>query len=265
MYNEDLRSEKKLIKSSDGSFTLYSKEFEEPYHSTNDGALHESLQKHVIPALKLKQDKEYLTILDICFGLGYNSFATIYYMKKHGMKNKIHIISPEFDRELVESLKDFEYPSEFDDIANIINSVSCDKHYEDEQFVVDVLVGDARDIIRGRVSNKQINIIYQDAFSPKVNPLLWTHEWFANLRNISSKDVILTTYASAASVRMALDENHFNIYHYHAENSRPSLIASPSKIEGYEWIDMELKKQRNPSARSFRDIDFTSSKNSLRY
>jgi len=39
-----------LTLSDDGSYTAYSKEYDEHYHSTKDGALKESLQKHVIPA-----------------------------------------------------------------------------------------------------------------------------------------------------------------------------------------------------------------------
>ena len=258
LYDTTLRCQKELIQSSDGSFTLYSKEFEEAYHSTNDGALHESLQKHIIPAFELKKDMHSLNILDICFGLGYNTFGTIYYLKKHHSKTKVHIVSPEFDEELVASLGEFKYPSEFDDIAEIIKEVSQNKHYKNDQFEIEVIIGDARDILRGQISNFKIDIIYQDAFSPKTNPLLWTREWFGDIKQIADKNAILTTYATAASVRMALDENGFDIYRYTPPNARPSLIATLADIEPLkkmEWIDMELKKQRNPNAKSLRDID----------
>ena len=66
-----------MVQSEDGSFTAYSKEFDEHYHSTKDGALQESLQKHVIPALYHVKDKEQISILDICFGLGFNTLATL--------------------------------------------------------------------------------------------------------------------------------------------------------------------------------------------
>ena len=54
MYDEALRAQKELVLCEDGTNTLYSKEFDEPYHSTKDGALHESLEKHVKPAFALK-------------------------------------------------------------------------------------------------------------------------------------------------------------------------------------------------------------------
>jgi len=45
MYSKVLRPQKELVLCEDGSNTLFSKEFNEPYHSTKDGALHESLEK----------------------------------------------------------------------------------------------------------------------------------------------------------------------------------------------------------------------------
>jgi len=176
MYNKSLRPQKEVLLCEDGTNTLYSKEFDEPYHSTKDGALHESLEKHVKPSFSLKSYKECLTILDICFGLGYNTFATLYYIQKNSLKTKVHILSPEFDEELVRSLDTFDFPTEFASIKAIIREVSQNLYYEDEQFKIEVLIGDARESIPH--IKEKIDIVYQDAFSPAHNPLLWTKEWF---------------------------------------------------------------------------------------
>lgn len=114
MYNKVLRPQKEVVLCEDGSNTLFSKEFNEPYHSTKDGALHESLEKHVKPAFSLKQSLSQLSILDLCFGLGYNTFATLYYIKQNNLQTKVHIISPEFDEALIHSLDSFDFPPEFD-------------------------------------------------------------------------------------------------------------------------------------------------------
>ncbi len=250
-YNVSIRSQKERILCEDGTYTLYSKEFEEPYHSTKDGALHESLQKHVLPALFLKKDRKSLTILDICFGLGYNSFATLYYIKSNNLKTKVHIISPEFDEGLIYSLKNFEYPPEFDSLHDIIKAVSQNLYYEDEQFKIEILLGDARKSVPK--ITQTIDIIYQDAFSPAHNPLLWTREFFADIAKISKEDTLLTTYSTAASIRLGLYENGFLIFIYRGEMTRYSTIASMKMLEGLEYIDMELKKERNPTARSLKD------------
>ncbi len=249
-----LGQKKDLVLCEDGSYTLFSHDFNEPYHSTKDGALHESLEKHVKPALSLKSNKEKLTILDICFGLGYNTFATIYYLKKHNIKTKIHIRSPEFDEDLVRSLPTFNFPQEFDDIKHIIESVSKDLYYEDEQFKIEVLLGDARQCIPN--IQEKIDIVYQDAFSPAHNPLLWTKEWFRDVRTICLEDAILTTYSTAAAIRLGLYENGFYIFVHRAEMMRYSTVASLEMLEGLEYIDMELKKVRNTEARSMKDREY---------
>ncbi len=246
-------STKELVVSADGTHTLFSHAFGEPYHSTKDGALHESLHKHVQPALALQAHKSKLTILDICFGLGYNSFATLYYIKKQKLQTNIHILSPEFDEDLVRSLDGFDFPAEFDEIKEVIAAVSKEFYYEDEQFTIEVLPGDARESIL-KIKEK-IDIIYQDAFSPKVNPMLWTYEWFRDIKALCHTDAILTTYSTAASTRMALHENGFRLYYHQALKARRSLIASLSTIEGFEPIDMVLKIKRNPTARSLKDAE----------
>ena len=272
VYNKTLRPEKKLILCEDGTNTLYSKEFNEPYHSTKDGALHESLEKHVKPALGLTKNKTQLTILDICFGLGYNTFATLYYLKKENFSTKVHILSPEFDEELIRSLNTFEYPPEFENIRHIIKAISQDLYYEDEQFKIEILLGDARKTIRGLTSNdllcnnesfagltplkEKIDIIYQDAFSPAHNPLLWTTEYFKDVRAICKEDAILTTYSTAAAIRLGLYENGFYIFVHRAQMMRYSTVASLKMLEDMEYIDMELKKERNPTARSMKDRDY---------
>ncbi len=254
MYNESLREQKKLVRCEDGTNTLFSVEFDEPYHSTKDGALHESLQKHVKPALTLSKEKKELAILDICFGLGYNTFTTLYYIKTQGLMTKVHILSPEFDEGLVRSLETFDFPQEFDDIKHIIKAVSQDLFYEDEQFKIEILLGDARKSIP--TIQKKIDIVYQDAFSPTQNPLLWTKEWFSDIRAICKDDTILTTYSTSIVTRMGLYENDFYIFIYSGEKMRNSTIASPKMLTGLEYIDMELKKVRNPEARSLKDTEF---------
>ncbi len=247
---------KEIVTTNDGTLTLYSKEFDECYHSTKDGALNESLNKHIIPAFKL-QNKKCLVILDICFGLGYNTLSTIYYYKRYRKGAKVHIISPEFDKGLVESLKNFSYPKEFDELKDIIYKISNDFYYEDENFKIDILLGDAREEVKK--IEKKIDIIYQDAFSPKKNPLLWTKEWFRDLKRVSNKDVILTTYSVATPIRLALYENGFNIYKLQSATTRGGTIASLSKLN-LEEVDMELKKKRNPNARALSD-DYIASSN----
>ncbi len=61
----------------DSSITYYSKEYKEHYHSVF-GAKTEALQKFIKPAkLEERAKSKSVRILDVPFGLGYNSLCTL--------------------------------------------------------------------------------------------------------------------------------------------------------------------------------------------
>ncbi|MCI4407077.1 MAG: hypothetical protein JHC35_07320, partial [Sulfuricurvum sp.] len=95
---------KKWVQSCDGSYTAYSPEYDEHYHSTKDGALNESLKKHIEPAFALHSEKDHLRLIDICFGLGFNTFLSLYWRDTYYPDMTLEIYSPELDGELVASL-----------------------------------------------------------------------------------------------------------------------------------------------------------------
>ena len=243
--------EHKMVQSEDGSFTAYSTAFDEHYHSTRDGALHESLSKHVIPALRHHQNREEITILDICFGLGFNTLATLYYLREHKIEKKIRIYSPEFDASLITSLTDFKYPDIFAPFLPIIEALSKAHIYEDEGLYIELYIGDARDYLRS--CDVKFDIVYQDAFSPSSNPILWTKEYFSDIARCIKKDGIVTTYSMALKTRLALYENSFKIYLNSGEGHRDATVASLSALEGYQEVDMSHKISCNPDVRALRD------------
>ncbi len=240
-----------MVQSEDGSFTAFSSEFQEHYHSTKDGALHESLYKHVIPAFEHHKEKDELTILDICFGLGFNTLATLYYMRQNNIKKKVRIFSPEFDAELIASLKGFTYPDIFTPFLPIIEALSTSHFYEDEELYIELYIGDAREYLHS--CTERFDIVYQDAFSPATNPLLWTKEYFADIARLINDDGILTTYSMALKTRLALYENGFKIYINSGEGHRDATLASKSELIGYKLVDMAHKIACNKDVKPLSD------------
>ena len=244
----------RIVQSEDGSYTAYSSMFDEHYHSTKDGALTESLQKHVIPAFGLQQDKEEVTILDICFGLGFNTLATLYYLHEQKIDKRIRIFSPEFDEALVRSLADFPYPEAFAPFLPIIRALSRDFHYRDEQVEITLYIGDAREYLRS--CDERFDIVYQDAFSPAVNPMLWTAEYFADIARLMKEEAILTTYSTALKTRLALYENGLRVYLNKGEGYRNATVASKrQELEGMEFVDMAHKIACNPGVQPLHDAE----------
>lgn len=243
----------RLIRSEDGSNTAYSHEYEEHYHSTREGALRETRYKHVYPALEQFKAARTVRILDICFGLGFNTFATLAALRERGEKKRIEIVSPEMDEALVASLGRFEYPEAFAPLKSIIESVSRTGRFEDEMTRIEVVFGDARKILPTLA--QPFDIVYQDAFSLKCNPALWTREYFAELARLTHERSIITSYSTALQVRLALHENGFNVYLNKGEGFRDATVASKAALSRYEKVDMLHKIACNPDVRSLSDND----------
>ena len=241
-----------LTLSEDGSYTAYSQEYEEHYHSTRDGALKESLLKHVYPAFSLYERDE-VVILDICYGLGFNTLATLLYIKENALDIKVKIYSPELDAKLIASLKEFHYPKEFEEFREIIENLCDSGFYEDENLTIELFIGDAREYIK-KFEN-HFDIVYQDAFSPKVNPILWTKEYFSDIAHAMKEDGVLTTYSIAFRTRLALYENGFNLYINRGEEYRDATIATKRELPGIEKVAMEHKIKCNEGVCSLRDAD----------
>lgn len=239
------------VKSEDGSYTAYSEQYDEHYHSTKDGALNESLKKHIEPAFELYSEKNHLKIIDICFGLGFNTFLSLYYRDTYYPDTTLEIYSPELDGELVASLVDFPYPEIFEPYRNVITNLATSGEYEDERTRIIVEITDAR------VAMYQLagvwDVCYQDAFSPASNPALWTREYFADIARLMGNEGVVTTYSTALATRLALYENGFNIYLNQGEGYRSATVASVRELEDFEKVDMEHKIACNPHSASLSD------------
>lgn len=247
-FNDDLHKE---VESEDGSYTAYSKEYDEHYHSTKDGALKESYQKHVIPAFRTLEHFDEVNILDICYGLGFNTLCTLLYYKEHSPQTKLKIYSPELDSSLVHSLKNFSYPKEFESLTEIITAISEQGVYKSENITIEVFLGDAREYIRR--FEDVFDIVYQDAFSPSVNPVLWTQEYFSDIKKAMKSSGVLTTYSTALATRLALYENGFRVFLNEGEEFRNATLAAFRELESFKSVDMEHKITCNPDAVPLRD------------
>jgi len=159
---------------------------------------------------------------------------------------------------LIHSIKNFTFPKEFDSLKPIIQKISKNLYYEDKKCKIEIYNGDARkylDILYSQ--NLLFDIVYQDAFSSDVNRLLWTQEYFQQIKNILSDDAMITTYSIATPIRLSIYNNKINIYEYKPENSNKITIAlNKRQIDtNYRYIDMKLKQQRNTTATALKDKD----------
>lgn len=71
-----MKNDLKFIKTEDNSTGLFSSEINDIFHSKT-GALTEARQKFIEPIKNFYQNKNKITVLDICYGIGYNSKAIL--------------------------------------------------------------------------------------------------------------------------------------------------------------------------------------------
>src|SRR5574344_7998 len=73
----------------DGSIGLYSPSVDDIYHSTY-GALTEAYEKFILPAMfeNFFEQNSQIKILDICYGIGYNSKSFLNYFFENIYKKK---------------------------------------------------------------------------------------------------------------------------------------------------------------------------------
>ena len=86
----------KQIVTKDNSITFRSDEYDETYHSVT-GAVEEAYKKFAEPALEFVKGKDEVSILDIGFGLGYNSAAMMDRLLEENFSCEIEIIGLEKD------------------------------------------------------------------------------------------------------------------------------------------------------------------------
>jgi tRNA U34 5-methylaminomethyl-2-thiouridine-forming methyltransferase MnmC len=202
-------TEKRLIKTGDGTLSLYSSDYDEAMHSLS-GAYEEALLKHVYPSNVLNLTVERIAVLDVGFGLGYNVLALIREFLKSDSNQFLQVISLEKDLSHLPLLERINFNDDRGCIYDSIRMAAQSGSFTAERYSVEMIIGDARDSLK-KMDRGDINVVFHDPYSPAKNPELWTVEFFRELNRVIKGDGILTTYSSALQIRMALMEAGFTI------------------------------------------------------
>ncbi len=197
----------KLIETEDGSYTIYLDEYSQAMHNIS-GAYNEALYKHVYPSKVLKSNKEIISVLDIGFGMGYNSLALLNEFKNFSQKY-CKIIAFEKDRSYIKLLDKIIFNDDRDRIYDAVKTAFKAGEYICDDFSIKIFFGEARENIKN--INSTFDAVFQDPFSPGMNPELWTVEFFKEIYNHMNKDGILTTYSRASHIRRGMLEAGFFI------------------------------------------------------
>ena len=189
----------------DGSYTFFSDEFQEAFHSFH-GAKQEAELKFVQPTLikEIAQHRNSIRILDICYGLGYNSAAAMEAIWQVNSQCHIELVALEISAAVPQQaiannlLNQWRSP-----IPQLLAELSQTYSVSGDFFQGSLLLGDARQTIQ-QLKAWQADAIFLDPFSPPKCPQLWTVEFIAQVARCLAPQGRLATYSCAAAVRSAL-------------------------------------------------------------
>lgn len=203
-------SESKLVVTRDGSHTVYSAQFDQHYHNPN-GAVAES--RHVFfeqtDLLDALANDEPITILEVGFGTGLNLLLFMDYYRGTNSRSQVHYYSIEgfpLDLETANNLnygEHLDHPEQIAVVKNLFGELSDGMNHVEisDNMSLHLFHGMFEDF---PVKNIGAQYIFHDAFSPDVNPKLWTGDVFNTIASISAPDVILSTYCAASKVQGTL-------------------------------------------------------------
>lgn len=190
----------------DGSFTFFSKEFGESFHS-RQGAQAEAWQKFA-EATDLRQRAQLgqVKLLDVCYGLGYNTAAALALIWQINPHCHVEVYGLELDASVPLAATTPELLHCWPDRIQTILTTLAQRHVDQQPDLnARLLIGDARQTIQHLSQlNWQADAIGFDPFSPKSCPQLWTIEFFQQVARCLAPQGKLATYSRAACGRSAL-------------------------------------------------------------
>lgn len=242
----------------DGSKTFYSSTFNETFHSKY-GAKQESEITYIKGCNVSKQltDKKHLKIIDICYGLGYNTASLLETFINH--KNyhfSLEVIALELDINVPQQAINNNLLSLWsEDIQECLHILALEKKIEQNNLKIELLLGDAREKIKILLERQfKADAIFFDPFSPPKCPQLWTVDFFHLVAQCLADDGILATYSCSAAVRNAMQLVGLKIGRNFVVGKRaPGTLATKGNIFLQPLSLMELEHLQTRAAIPYRD------------
>ena len=224
----------------DGSLTFFSGEFGEAFHSQH-GALQEAQLKFVEPTqLRHKAQQPTLRLLDVCFGLGYNTAAALATIWAVNPRCYVEIVGLEFNPAVPSSAVSHNLLNSWPQpIPQIMTNLATEHQVQADCLKATLLIGDARATIElVQEWRFQADAIFLDPFSPPNCPQLWTVEFLEQVAKCLCLSGKLATYSCAAAVRKALIASGLQI-----GSTPPVGRRSPGTVASWSGTDLPVLSQ----------------------
>jgi tRNA U34 5-methylaminomethyl-2-thiouridine-forming methyltransferase MnmC len=256
-------------KTADGSYTFFSEEFQETFHS-RQGAKAEAFYKFSRATnLTAISRRDRLCIIDVCYGLGYNSGVALETIWAANPDCHITLYALELDATvpigaIVPDLLQEWQPN----IQSILIDLAHNQKSTSPTLDASLILGDARQTIEQLIQqNIQADSIFFDPFSPRRCPQLWSVDFFQKVSQCLAPTGKIATYSRSASVRSALLEvglqigtiplEHEDWREYRPHDWSQGTVGTWQNTDLNPLTQMELEHLKTRAAVPYRDPDLT--------
>ena len=200
---------RRIIETGDGSKTIQIEEWDEQYHSKH-GAVQEAYHVFIEKGL-IHLGRKHVHILEIGFGTGLNAIITFLEAQKRNLT--VAYTGVERFPVKIEEIHQLDYSSNLGggDLKNVFEKIHRTP-WEKEVVLAAHFVLEKQKKDFCEISGSDLfNLVYFDAFGPRVQPELWTEKMFGIMHRILQKEGILVTYCAKGSVRRAMQNVGFRV------------------------------------------------------
>ncbi len=196
-----------IIQTADGSHSLYLKELDEHYHSVH-GAIQEGIHVFIKAGLQAS-NKENVSILEIGLGTGLNALLTL--MEVQHSNKQIHYTAIEafpLEEQLINQLN-YVQVLKAEELTEQFKRIHTSAWGEEQRLNNKFTLLKVQGQLQTTVFPATYDLIYFDAFGPRVQPEMWTEEIFSKMFDVLNAGGMLVTYCAKGEVKRTLKKVGF--------------------------------------------------------
>lgn len=201
-----------IITTSDGSKTIQIEGWNEQYHSIH-GALQEAKHVYINAGLKTFLERQTiqntLTLLEIGFGTGLNALLTA--LESLNISQEICYHGIEAYPVAADELQALEYDLLIGSDPSIFRQIHSCSWEETQKILPHFSIVKRQAFFSDIAEANAYDVIYFDAFGPRVQPHLWTETIFKKMYKALRPNGLLVTYCAKGSVRRGMQAVGFEV------------------------------------------------------
>lgn len=201
---------REFLRTGDGSITIHLPEWNEQYHSRH-GAIAEAVHVFIKSGLHQKWASEAneISILEIGFGTGLNCYLSL--LEAERRQSLIKYTGIEAYPVEGSEISQLNYPQLLDDSGELFEKIHRPPWEVQTEITANFQLLKQQLLFEKIDFINAFDLIYFDAFGPRVQPNLWTEKIFQSMFNALKPNGILVTYSAKGSVRRAMQEVGFSV------------------------------------------------------